>query len=1666
MASNQSDQFLWIGASGASWQTASDWNDVTTATSPSPVVPGAGSTTEIDGPLTVAGTGVTGTLTVGNSVTLTGPLTAQTISLKSGAMLTLEAASITAALAVADPNETVEALGAGGTLTVSAPLTLMGRLNASANGKITTQNVTLAGGTLYTGLDGGIGIGGTAGGSDIVVATGAVLSGTGTTSDGYIVSSGSGTMSLSLYGALVVNGTLLSSGIDNLGYLSGTGTIEVAPGGFFASQNALQSATLHVQVDAGATLILPASTVGSSNSIDLAGPGTSLVFDTSYGAGFENPVVSQTGINAVISGLAQGDHFVFGLDDPGGTASATLSGNQLTLLGVSGQTVGTLGFATAPAGLTVLLTPSSLGFGGLDYNQHYYEEGYTQVDAVESAIFGLGAGGDATWNAAASGAWGDGANWNTGVAPGANATATIAGVKGQNVYTVINQSGAASTLAVSGNVALHGSFSAQTVLVAAGANLQASVDTVLTAATVTANGTVTAFGNGATGTGGVLNVTDTLDLEGGQLDAEYAGRASIRRLVLGGGAVQVNAQMLVPTANGAGAMNATNGSAITVGSGNDAAAGAVRVDADGVIDSQHGGTTIQAAVQDDGLIQTAGTLVLDGVLTGAGVLEAQTGGTLTLEGGGLAPTSSLTVRIDAGGTATVQGGSFPAGDTFAFSGPGGILTLSETGTAPSPFLLSPVSGFAYGDEINLGRIGLSKPLATLAYQSTGTNTGNLLLQAADGSTVGSLALLGSFQSSQFLLEPSTGSILFAESGNFPISPGTANGDQFTFIGPNGASLGDPANWTDTTTGLPALVAPGLRDTATFTTAPLVTGAADIGTVTLAGTNPIIDGTLSAGTIGLSGGLTINGTVSAGSIASPSFTDAQVTVNPSGTLVTGDFTFNSLVFAAFEDGLVASGHNAAIDITGTLSDAFSVQEAPIGVQAYGGGTVSVANIGSGTFGFSAVSGGTLILPGGVAAQDSVTLLDGGNTLSVGSTAASTVRLPSLNGMAIGDTLDITTADPVASVTFVPTSLTAGTLRYFNAGGAALGSTALTNTSADADFTLTPMGGNTAAITEIPASPKTLTVGSMVTSSGVVLRTGDVLIVAAGGTASATTVLAGGSAVVAAGGFTDATVVQSGGVEIVSGGTANLSVIGSGGSQTVLAGGSSLSATVSGVEGVLSGGTALGTVTQAGGVELVGVQGSASGAVVSIGGVLLASGGLASFSTVSFGGNASAVAGGVLDHTTVLAHAGLVVSSGGTATNTAVGANGHLTVAAGGTDIGASIAARGSDEIMSGGLAGNTIVSSGGTLTLDPGGTLGAGLVLEPGGAITAGALVSGLVLSGGRLTLTSGASSLSTTLLSGATETVSAGAVAFNTTVTSGATQTIGYSGGAASGTVVSSGGSESVANNSNDQMLTLLNGAMLDVVNLPDYSTGFASVDGNDVLTINENGRVYTEQLAGNYAGFHFTAVTDTPGFMNQNGVGTLVTAVACYCRDTLILADRGEVPVQDLVIGDRLVTISGAVRPIRWIGRRSYAGRFLVGRRHLLPILFRAGALGGGLPRRDLRVSPMHAMFLSGVLVPARDLIDDHRIVQDAQCRAVEYFHVELDTHDVIFAEGAASETFLDDDSRGLFHNASEFAALYPDAPPPRGSFAVRVTDGYELDAITRGLADGSKMTAGAVGG
>jgi hypothetical protein len=179
---------------------------------------------------------------------------------------------------------------------------------------------------------------------------------------------------------------------------------------------------------------------------------------------------------------------------------------------------------------------------------------------------------------------------------------------------------------------------------------------------------------------------------------------------------------------------------------------------------------------------------------------------------------------------------------------------------------------------------------------------------------------------------------------------------------------------------------------------------------------------------------------------------------------------------------------------------------------------------------------------------------------------------------------------------------------------------------------------------------------------------------------------------------------------------------------------------------------------------------------------------------------------------------------------------------------------------------------------------------------------------------------------------------------------------------------------------------------------------------------------------------------------------VACYVRGTHIAAPGGEMLVERLRIGDAVLTAAGEVKRVRWIGRRGYGAAYVAAHREARPIRIRAGALSDGVPHRELRVSPEHALLIDGLLVPARHLVNGVSIARCVEDADVAYFHIELEEHDIILAEGAAAETFVDCDSRAMFANAAEFALLYPNDTAKTWVYcAARVEEGEAMADIRR---------------
>lgn len=173
------------------------------------------------------------------------------------------------------------------------------------------------------------------------------------------------------------------------------------------------------------------------------------------------------------------------------------------------------------------------------------------------------------------------------------------------------------------------------------------------------------------------------------------------------------------------------------------------------------------------------------------------------------------------------------------------------------------------------------------------------------------------------------------------------------------------------------------------------------------------------------------------------------------------------------------------------------------------------------------------------------------------------------------------------------------------------------------------------------------------------------------------------------------------------------------------------------------------------------------------------------------------------------------------------------------------------------------------------------------------------------------------------------------------------------------------------------------------------------------------------------------------------ISVTPCFTPGTGIATDRGQVAVEELRRGDRVVTRDNGIQRIEWTGRRSFDHSELRENVELRPVLVRAGAFGAGRPLRDLIVSPAHRFLVSvdqsflnigddgdEHLIAARHLVDNDR-VRHVDMLGVSYLHILCDRHQVILANGVWTESFHPDDRimRGLGNSQrQELLELYPE--------------------------------------
>ncbi len=223
-------------------------------------------------------------------------------------------------------------------------------------------------------------------------------------------------------------------------------------------------------------------------------------------------------------------------------------------------------------------------------------------------------------------------------------------------------------------------------------------------------------------------------------------------------------------------------------------------------------------------------------------------------------------------------------------------------------------------------------------------------------------------------------------------------------------------------------------------------------------------------------------------------------------------------------------------------------------------------------------------------------------------------------------------------------------------------------------------------------------------------------------------------------------------------------------------------------------------------------------------------------------------------------------------------------------------------------------------------------------------------------------------------------------------------------------------------------------IDIGEELTGAATYTG---YTININGSNYAIfQDNGDPNQFHipyhsgaddlsvlaFSAVTHTITNTGDNAV-----VVNCFARNTQITTPSGSRSVENLLVGDLVTTVGGNEVAVKWVRRHTVHPLF--SGVHAQPIRIRAGALGKGLPNADLTVSADHGMIVDGFVINASALVNGASIdfvPLDELPSQFTYYHIETENHEVIMANGAPAETFVDYIGRQAFDNYGEYVERY----------------------------------------
>ncbi|MCP1237749.1 tail fiber protein [Gluconobacter kondonii] len=200
------------------------------------------------------------------------------------------------------------------------------------------------------------------------------------------------------------------------------------------------------------------------------------------------------------------------------------------------------------------------------------------------------------------------------------------------------------------------------------------------------------------------------------------------------------------------------------------------------------------------------------------------------------------------------------------------------------------------------------------------------------------------------------------------------------------------------------------------------------------------------------------------------------------------------------------------------------------------------------------------------------------------------------------------------------------------------------------------------------------------------------------------------------------------------------------------------------------------------------------------------------------------------------------------------------------------------------------------------------------------------------------------------------------------------------------------------------------------------------------------------------------------------VSGEACFCRGSRIRTARGDIPVEEIQIGDHIVAFDddvteGTIRQVTWVGQsRAVVRTRLPDDEAGYPVRILKNAIADGVPFKDMLITAEHCLFFDGKFVPARMLVNGRSIFFDKSIMSYDYYHIETEDHSVIMADGMLTESYLDTGNRRAFSQKGNVVSIsgsrnltWDNAAVPLGvsrEFVEPLSRLIETRAISAGIA------------